>query len=217
VSTQDAHYYEERYNKEKTDMINREKFYDSVRESLFRGTIKPKQFEGMETILNEWDKREFPDIRWLAYMLATTLHETAYTMQPVKEYGSDQYFIKLYWQNEKIAKQLGNICAQDAIDFCGKGYVQITGRNNYKRMGKILNIPLMTNPDLAMDKTIATKILFEGMTTSKSLAGDFTGKHLGMYFNKTTEDWVKARRIINGNDKAQLIAMYALKFFEALK
>ena len=36
------------------------------------------------------------------------------------------------------------------------------------------------------------------------MQGVFTGKKFGDYFNKTTEDWVNARRIINGLDKANL-------------
>jgi putative chitinase len=191
--------------------MNRKTFYDDIR-PFFGQRILPKQFNGMEVILNEWDESELTDLRWLAYMLATVFHETAYTMQPIKEYGSNQYFINRYWKNEKIRKALGNLSEQDAVDFCGRGYVQITGRANYKKMTKILGVDLVGNPLLAMQPDIAVKIMFEGMTTGKSFVGDFTGKHLGNYFNKTTCDWVNARRIINGVDKANAIAKYAQTF-----
>jgi putative chitinase len=196
--------------------MNRKTFYDDIR-PFFGQRILPKQFNGMEVILNEWDESELTDLRWLAYMLATVFHETAYTMQPIKEYGSNQYFINRYWKNEKIRKALGNLSEQDAVDFCGRGYVQITGRANYKKMTKILGVDLVGNPLLAMQPDIAVKIMFEGMTTGKSFVGDFTGKHLGNYFNKTTCDWVNARRIINGVDKANAIAKYAQTFYRSLR
>lgn len=190
-------------------MINRQSFYDKIR-PLFGQRVLPKQFAGMEVILNEWDQSGLSDPRWLAYMLATTFHETAYTMQPVKEYGGNQYFIKRYYENEKIRKALGNTSAQDAVDYCGKGYVQITGRRNYKRMGDIIDIDLIGSPDLAMKPEIAVKIMFEGM-----VKGHFTGKKLADYFN-TVNDWCNARRIINGIDKAEIIKGYGLRFFDSL-
>lgn len=196
-------------------MINRKSFYDNIR-PLFGQRILPKQFNGIQVILQEWEQSGLTDLRWLAYMLATTFHETAYTMQPVKEYGGNSYFIRRYYSNEKIRKQLGNLTTSDAVNFCGRGFVQITGRTNYKKMGAILGINLVNDPALAMQPEVAVKIMFEGMTTGKSFAGDFTGKHLGNYFNKTTEDWVNARRIINGTDKAQTIAGYGRRFYQAL-
>jgi len=46
--------------------------------------------------------------------------------------------------------------------------------------------------------------------------GSFTGKKLTDYFNKTTENWVQARQIINRLDKAQLIAGYAKDYYAAI-
>lgn len=68
-------------------MLNRKHFYDSVRESLFGGTLLQQQVAGMEAILREWEAQQLTDRRWLAYMLGTTYHETAKTMQPIEEYG----------------------------------------------------------------------------------------------------------------------------------
>lgn len=196
--------------------FNRKSFYDKIR-PFFGARILPKQVEGMEAIFNEWESSGFTDVRWLSYMLATTFHETAFTMQPIKEYGGKSYFILRYWENVKIRKQLGNLSPEDAVKFAGKGFVQITGRGNYKRMGDILGVDLVGNPELALTLEIATKIMFEGMTTSKSFAGDFTGKHLGNYFSKTANDPYNARRIINGIDKANTIAGYHSKFWVALQ
>lgn len=196
-------------------MIDRPNFYTNIRESF--GSLKQTQVDGINAILDEWEASGLTDIRWLAYMLATAWHETARTVQPIKEFGGNKYFIKRYWENVKIRKELGNLSPQDAVAFCGKGLVQITGRRNYTKMGKILGIPLAQHPDMAMDMKVSVKIMFEGMTMGKSFGGDFTGKHLGNYFNLKTEDWFNARRIINGTDKASKIAGEAKVFYEALQ
>lgn len=78
-------------------------------------------------------------------------------------------------------------------------------------MGKKLGIKLLENPDLALEVKNAIPILFIGMSV-----GIFTGKKFADYFSKTKEDWVQGRRIINGLDKAQLIADYAHRYYGAI-
>lgn len=200
--------------------IDRKYFFDLFRKSF--GKLSTKQVEGIEATLLEWElwlKNGWVnnDLRKLAYILATDYHESATTMQAVKEYGGDNYYVKLYWDNQKKAKELGNKSRQDAIDFCGKGKPQITGRANYTKMGKILGIDLANNPDLALDLKIATKIMFEGMLMGKSFKGDFTGKSLEDYFNKNIDDPKNARRIVNGLDKADLIKGYHLTILKCLR
>lgn len=193
-------------------MIDRGNFFKVVIREF--GKLNQAQVNGFVYILDKWESSGLTDLRWLAYMLATVWHETGATMRPIMEYGGKEYFIKRYWTNVKVRNQLGNLHQGDAVTFCGKGYVQITGRRNYTKMSKVLygDYRLVMDPALAMDAKVAADIMFEGMTTGKSFAGDFTGKHLGNYFNKTKEDPINARRIINGLDKAKLIAGYYYKF-----
>jgi putative chitinase len=179
-------------------MINRKSFYDSIR-PLFGGKIEQKQVDGIEAILNKWEADNWKDLRWLAYILATAFHETAKTMQPIKEYGRG----KGYPYGEKHPKT-GKI-------YYGRGLVQLTWDYNYLRFGKLLGIDMYKNPDLACDMAIAVKILFVGM-----IQGMFTGKSLGQYFNEEDTNWIEARRIVNGRDKAELIAKYAVHFHKAL-
>lgn len=89
--------------------------------------------------------------------------------------------------------------------------MQLTWKENYDKFGKLLKADLLNNPDLALALTNATKIMFVGMTK-----GMFTGKKLADYFAGETEDWVNARRIINGTDRAQLIAGYGKVFYGAI-
>lgn len=200
--------------------MNRKTFFDGVRHSLFGGKLKHGQVVGMDAMLNEFDRRVMSDLRHLAYMMATTFHETAFTMEPINEIGSDAYFMKMYDKTgarPKVAAKLGNTKVGDGALYHGRGFVQLTGRGNYARMGTLLKIPLVDDPDAALRPAVATAIMFEGMLRAESFRGDFTGKSLEDYFNAKTEDWVNARRIINALDKAETIAGYGKKFYAALR
>lgn len=90
-------------------MIDRQKFFDSVRSQPFAGHLAQGQVDGCNAILDEWEHRGLTDYRWLAYMLATVFWECARTMQPIREAGSDSYLrAKKYWP------------------WIGRGYVQLT-------------------------------------------------------------------------------------------
>jgi putative chitinase len=193
--------------------MNRKTFYSRVRASLFGGKLNQEQVTGMEAILNEWDRQKLSDLRHLAYMMATVFHETGKCMVPVREgfAASDTAARRIVARRAygKPDKKTGHV-------YYGRGPVQLTWADNYKKMGKLLGLPLYEQPDLALKPDVGTAILFEGMLRGASLKGDFTGKSLEGYFTATKSDWVNARRIINGTDKAELIAGYAKKFHSAL-
>lgn len=76
----------------------------------------------------------------------------------------------------------------------------------------------IANPELAKDPKWAVEILFKGMEE-----GWFTGRSFDDYIDDVDEsadedlrEFTNARGIINGRDKAGLIAGYALKFQTAL-
>ena len=71
-------------------MINRKTFFYDVRIKLFGGRLGQRQVDGMNAILDEWEKRDLTDLRWLAYTLATAFWETAHTMWPIEEWGKGQ-------------------------------------------------------------------------------------------------------------------------------
>lgn len=157
-------------------------------------------------------------ISWAAYALATAYHETAGTMQPIKEYGSYNYFMGRYDPSGKkpaIARDLGNTTVGDGAKYAGRGYVQLTGRRNYAKASAELGIDLVASPDRAMEPEIAAQIMRFGMAQ-----GWFTGVELSDFLpmrgKALPTQFIKARRIINGVDKAQTISGYATQFQEAL-
>lgn len=196
-------------------MINRAFFIENARLLLFGGNLRASQREGLDGILAEWERNHASkDDRWLAYMLATVHHETDRTVRPIHEYGNNAYFIRRYdvrGERPNTARQNGNTNPGDGPRYCGRGFVQLTWKNNYRAMGDVVGVDLVADPDRAMELPIATKILFYGM-----MHGSFTGKRLADYFDGALADWVKARKIINGLDKANLIAGYAKQYYSCI-
>ena len=197
--------------------MNKAQFFDLVRKStMFNGKLSDEQVEGIEAILDAATAAGW-SMAWKAYALATAYHETAKTMQPIPEYGNNNYFENNYGCNgkdPKRAKANGNIHVGDGIKYRGRGFVQLTWRNNYIRASTEIGVNLRDNPDLALNIGVATKILIWGMQ-----GGKFTGKSLGQCLGSkaTIEDFKEARKIINGTDKALLIAGYAMKFQTAMQ
>lgn len=133
-----------------------------------------------------------------AYVLGTGLWETNHTMQPV---------VEAYWLSESWRKK--NL---RYYPWHGRGFVQLTWEANYKRASAEVGVDLIANPDLALDAEIAAHILVIG-----SRDGWFTGKRLDDYITLQKSDFIGARRVINGTDKAAKIADIAEQYDEALK
>lgn len=195
--------------------FDRKFFFDYIRHHLFDGRLRQRQVEGINLLLAHWEML-LPkgDLRWLAYALATAHYEVDRTMQPIRERGSDAYFRDMYDIEGRFpekAIRLGNIHPGDGARFCGRGYVQLTGRKNYEEWSERLGVDLAGNPDLALEGDIAAIILFEGMRL-----GTFTGKRFADYLNAEKSDWVNARRIVNRLDKASLIAGFARHYHMAV-
>jgi putative chitinase len=177
--------------------IDRAKFFAGIRNGPFPGSLSQEAVRGITAILDEWERRGLTDLRWLAKMLATVLAECGPKMLPVREIGRGQ------------GKKYG-IPVNGHI-YYGRGLVQLTWIDNYRKMAAITGLDLVNKPDLALEPAAAAKIMFEGM-----IQGTFTGKKLADYFNATTTDWKNARRIINGLDRADEIAGYSKQFYADL-
>jgi len=130
-----------------------------------------------------------------AYVLATAHHETAHTMKPIREMGGEAYLKKKKY-----------------YPYVGMGYAQLTWKDNYQRASKELGVDFVRNPELLLLPKHAAPILVVGMKE-----GWFTTKKLSDYVTLKRSDFRGARRIINGMDRADLIAGYAKQYDALLK
>ena len=151
-------------------------------------------------------------LSWVAYALATAWHECR--LRPIREIGGAKYLSK--YDTGTLAKALGNTpeADGDGVKYAGRGLVQLTGRRNYKLAGEALGLDLLGNPDLALKSDVAVRVLVWGME-----GGKFTGRALKDYLPGwlgTFDQYRLSRRIINGTDKAAMIAGYAGEFQGAL-
>jgi hypothetical protein len=179
-----------------------DKFFAAIR-PLF-GSLTTAQVEGIQAKLAAFAAAGSP-IAFVAYGLATSFHETDRKMQPVPEIGRGRG--KPYGKPGKHGGQIAY----------GRGDVQLTWDYNYQKADDELGLKgaLTSNYDRAMETEISASIMVLGMTE-----GWFTGKSFASYLPTkgaaTPKQFTSARRIINGVDRAGLVAGYAMTFQAAL-
>src|SRR4030095_11585170 len=127
------------------ELFDRTVYFDAVRASLFSGVMSQQQVDGQNAIIADWEGTyadNNSDLRHFAYALATTLHETASTMWPIKEYGGE---------NQPYGKP-------DADGKCwyGRGFVQLTHKENYEKANDKLGLKgtpddCVVDPDKQLD------------------------------------------------------------------
>ncbi len=149
--------------------------------------------EVVDMIKRECSRQGITQQEQINYIIATAEHETNGTFMPV---------VEAYWKSENWRKR--NL---RYYPHYGRGLVQITWPENYKKFGKLLGIDLHKYPDMALDIKHAVFILVYGMRK-----GVFTGKKLSDYINDDKIDYEGARRIVNGTDKKKHIAGLAAKY-----
>jgi putative chitinase len=179
-------------------------------EHLQKEPMIPIQIDSVNAIENSCNKFEIANTKQIAYILATTYHESRF--KPVNENGKGlgkPYGSKL--KHKKVNQVHVPYYTPDKI-YWGRGFPQITWYENYEMFGKLLGIDLLNNPELALDPKISADILVLGMKK-----GLFTGVGLNKYFNNgDTADPIGARKIINGIDCNTLIARYYNEFLKVL-
>ncbi len=204
--------------------IDRKKFWAKARTSpIFKGKVKQSQVDGINAIIDAWEKyAPDSDTRFIAYSLGTAAVETAFTFQPINEWGGNAYFEKNYGikgSNPKRARLMGNTALGYGALYHGRGYVQMTWFVNYLKATKQLQKigllkpteDLTKTPDLALREDVAAACMVFGF-----LGGWWTGRKIGQFFKGNISHWVDARTTVNGTDRAAEIAGYSLFFYGAL-
>lgn len=94
----------------------------------------------------------------LAQFLAQCYHESA-GFKHMQEIGNPRYFLRYDPRVDPAkARQLGNTQPGDGERYKGRGFIQITGRDNYRRAGEALGLPLERQPELAARMDVAARI-----------------------------------------------------------
>ena len=185
----------------------------------------------------------------VAYILATAWHESRLGTWMTEsgwlsERSAERYAEKNYGPKGRApsrAKQMGNTKKGDGGRYMGRGYVQLTWKNNYKRMSDILiensftytqdgvkygsgkdgtkRIDLVRNYEhVNRNKDLAARILVLGMDGGHYVDD---GKGLDSYIPEngtaTSANFQNARKIVNGSDKKRLIAGNAVTIAATLR
>ena len=181
------------------EMTDKAAFYAGLRKVT--GPLDQVQVNVIEDLLRLAAK--WP-IGFLAYGLATAWHEAR--LRPIEEIGKGR------------AHPYGKPGKYGQAPY-GRGLVQLTWDYNYEwadaaahAAGLIEPGALLADFSLALRPDIAAMVLVKGMAQ-----GAFTGRKLSHYMvdRGTHASFVRARRIINGSDRAEKVADYADTFQQA--
>lgn len=167
--------------------------------------INTEQVASIEALAAAWEKYGDGDQRKFLYLLCLSWHECRLRSIPEKRSAPgttiwDEYQVN-YWSS----------------GYYGRGYPQLTWKDNYRKMGEIIGVDLVGNPDLALVPKYSAQIMVIGMTR-----GSFTGKRLSDYINAKGADYYNARRTIGAIwvadvDTAALIVSYLGRITAAMK
>lgn len=188
--------------------MSRQGFYDHVTKTLFKGSLPAWQQGPLDQIIDEGLRRG-RRLEDCAYTLATAYHETArfkYDEEIGQGEGRDYGRPVLLYRGKTVT-------------YHGRSWPQHTWLGNYAKLsvratlafGRLIDF--VNNPDLIKDDPeLEAWAMWEGMVT-----GFWTGKNLADYITDERVDYIGARRIVNGTDRAELIAGYATDFAAALR
>ena len=205
--------------------MNEAIFFDAVRKTLFGGRLNQSQIDGMKGLLVAFDQVGDRDMDTLAYGMGTAFHEVGGRMVPVREgfaktdAGARKAVAALAAKRgpksavarySKPAGPYGHV-------YYGRGHVQLTWLENYAGSSADAGVDLVANPDAMLDPVISARVLFRGL-----MDGRWNGRGKGLSHYEGDDDFLsdaeaaEARRTVNVQDKAVLIAGYHRAFYNAL-
>jgi peptidoglycan L-alanyl-D-glutamate endopeptidase CwlK len=166
--------------------------------SLCPGAPKINIQTHLPNVLNSLIAQHLADTHMVLMAIGTIRAETG-SFQPLNEGVSrlntvlpDGTEFGLYDPPGHIAVNLGNTQPGDGARFKGRGFVQLTGRFNYTKFDRVLNMngQLLNNPDLANDPKIAANLLAVFLKAAEA--------KIRAALNAPTPDLTTARALVNG-------------------
>ena len=120
-----------------------------------------------------------------AHFMAQLHHESG-GFRYLREIWGPTVAQKRYEPPSDLAKKLGNTEPGDGRRYAGRGWIQLTGRANYRHYGALLGLDLERDPELAAKPAIAMRI-----------AGEYwKAKHLNVLADKDCLECITKK--ING-------------------
>ena len=132
-------------------------------------------------VLAALKERDILDKLTLIAAIATIGVETG-GFRPIHEIGGTEYFTKMY----EGRSDLGNTAPGDGARYHGRGFIQLTGRDNYRKYGDKLGVDLENDPDLALEPEVSARVL----------ALYFWQREIDIAAH--AQDWSKVRKLVNG-------------------
>jgi predicted chitinase len=114
--------------------------------------------------------------------VATVVTEVGPRFRPIQEYGTRSYFTSVY----EGRRDLGNTRRGDGWRYHGRGYIQLTGRANYRAYGRRLGVDLVHQPGMALRTDVGARVLADYF------------KHRGVAASARRRDWRGVRLKVNG-------------------
>lgn len=160
--------------------------------------VSQERLDNVPHLFRAMQEHGIKDLGQVAYILATVAHECTFRSireiraQPGTEVRRMQ---DRYWSS----------------GYYGRGFCQLTWRRNYQKFSDLLNLPLVEQPDMVLQPQIGADILVLGMRD-----GLFSGRSLAHYILGEKRDFIRARRIVNGNFQASRVAAHAERLYTLL-
>jgi len=167
-----------------------------------RKQSKSNKDKSVESIINTAKNQQLINAQ-IAYILATAEHESD-SFNTLEEYADGTKY--------ENRSDLGNNEDGDGVRFKGRGYAQLTGRRNYTKYADITGIKLVEFPIILMNwAALSAYIIVHGM-----INGIYTTHKLEKFVNDKEQNFIKARRVVNGDDCAEKIAAQAEEWLKKL-
>lgn len=95
--------------------------------------------------------------------ITTRLRVAAFVAQLAHESAGFQFLTEIWGPTDAQRRyegrtDLGNTQPGDGFRYRGRGWIQLTGRHNYRTYGGLLGLPLESQPELAAQPAVAARI-----------------------------------------------------------
>jgi putative chitinase len=189
---------EERHTPAGSLRFDRNRFFRAYTSTVTK--LNQPQVSGIDRLLGFIeDDPKVDDVRAAAFILALVQSETANMWHPLEDLAARK-MANRYEPGTALGKSLGNTQKGDGLRFRGRGYIQITGRANYQRLGGALGIDLVANPDAAQEPATAYRIMSEAL-----YRGLLTGKKLTDFIRGAQVDYKNLLKVLRVQDPSSRV------------